>query len=455
MKESVPVKIASSYVDNRILSIQSHILNNALIVLLLTSIIGISLSLSRTIHEGFHIVNAVQFSHLTVNAVAVVFRNSISYRFRFSILIGILILLALFGMYNYGLIGNGVMFLIVASVLASAFISQRSSIVTLGLSAIIVIVFMYLFVSGRISLSFDQNSYVKMYTPWMGVLVIFIMFTGMLIAVTSGLFKNMKNLIIDSNHHLNEIEELNATLEEKVRVRTEELSLLNKDKDRILGIVAHDINNKLGGIIGYLDLLKDEDPQLNPQKRLQFTNKALESSMMAAEIVKELLELSRHQTETKTLSTERVEMADFIQSTVDCHTPQALEKNIELKASTSSTSTYCNINRSKFSRVLDNIITNAIKFTNTSGNVNINIEKSDAGYIVITVKDSGIGIPDEHQETIFKPFSRARRVGTANEESTGLGLSISREIVESHSGKIWFESEEGKGTTFYISLPAA
>ncbi len=454
MKEQLPNDSNSSpETANRINAVQNRILNNILIVLLVSSVLGISISISATVQNGFKYIHIFQIIHFIISTGAVIFRNRLSYNIRYGILIGILFLLSILGISNYGLIGNGVMFLIVASVLASVLASKFHSIIVFGISIAIIIFFMHLFITGHLVLSIDMNSYQRMSKPWIGILIIFFMFIGMLISVTSSLFKNMRELILESTSRMNDIEQLNETLEDKVRKRTEELTLLNNDKDRILGIVAHDINNKLGGIIGYLEMLKENAKKISEPEFKQYTERALEASILASAIVSDLTEFSKQKSDSQILPTETVDIISFIQSTIDCHTPKALEKTIEIKITASDERIYCNINRAKFSRVLDNLISNAIKFTHNEGSINIGITKTGNGRILISIADSGIGIPSSIRDNIYKPFSLSGRPGTANEKSTGLGLSITKEIVESHSGKIWFESKEDKGTTFFILLP--
>ena len=115
---------------------------------------------------------------------------------------------------------------------------------------------------------------------------------------------------------------------------------------------------------------------------------------------------------------------------------------------------FCSINKTKFSRVIDNLITNAIKFTPSNGSVVVAIQPDTRG-VVLKFHDTGIGIPSSLKAGLFEPFTASGRTGTANEHSTGLGLSIAKKIVESHAGEIWFESEEGEGSTFFLRLPLA
>ncbi|WP_227006387.1 sensor histidine kinase [Rufibacter latericius] len=106
----------------------------------------------------------------------------------------------------------------------------------------------------------------------------------------------------------------------------------------------------------------------------------------------------------------------------------------------------------KFSQVVNNLFSNAIKFTEDDGVIAIDLTERD-GSVLITVQDDGVGIPEKFQGELFEKFTRARRPGLRGEPTTGLGMSIIKTIVEWHGGTIRFESEEGKGSTFYIELP--
>lgn len=113
---------------------------------------------------------------------------------------------------------------------------------------------------------------------------------------------------------------------------------------------------------------------------------------------------------------------------------------------------FCSINSAKLSRVVDNPLTNAITFTPEGGNVQVGIGRRPEG-IVVTVEDNGIGIPEALKPHHLEPFSSSGRTGTVGERSSGIGLSISKKLIELYSGKIWFESEDGKGSTFFLLLP--
>ena len=103
-------------------------------------------------------------------------------------------------------------------------------------------------------------------------------------------------------------------------------------------------------------------------------------------------------------------------------------------------------------QVLTNLISNALKFTPDMGNISITLTDQDKD-ILITVRDTGVGIPKDLQPYLFEKFTRAGRPGIKGEPSIGLGMSITKTIIDWHNGQIWFESEENKGTTFYIKIP--
>jgi signal transduction histidine kinase len=115
---------------------------------------------------------------------------------------------------------------------------------------------------------------------------------------------------------------------------------------------------------------------------------------------------------------------------------------------------YGNLNKERFHRIMTNLLSNAVKFTPTHGTISIKVREGKKD-LHVEVTDEGIGIPEKIRPLLFDRFSKARRKGLKGEKSTGLGLSICRQLVEQHGGSINVDSEEQKGTTFHIRLPAA
>jgi two-component system, OmpR family, sensor histidine kinase VicK len=113
---------------------------------------------------------------------------------------------------------------------------------------------------------------------------------------------------------------------------------------------------------------------------------------------------------------------------------------------------YLELDDNKFMQAINNLISNAIKFTPDGGEITVALEEKEAA-VFITVADTGIGIPAKYHATLFDKFTTARRTGVKGEPSVGLGMSIIKTIVEWHQGHIWLESQENQGTTFYIEIP--
>jgi two-component system sensor histidine kinase VicK len=170
----------------------------------------------------------------------------------------------------------------------------------------------------------------------------------------------------------------------------------------------------------------------------------------AYSIIKDLLLIGEIELGKQALEKQPTEMKGFIEPLLYPLQLHAKEKQITLHFESPQEDVYVQINREKFLRVIENLVSNAIKFTQVGGQVWVGLKKTKS--VMLQVSDTGVGIPQPLQSSIFQKFTQAGRQGTEGEETTGLGLYIVKQIVELHRGKIWFESEENKGTTFFIEL---
>ncbi|RDC63635.1 Histidine kinase [Adhaeribacter pallidiroseus] len=152
------------------------------------------------------------------------------------------------------------------------------------------------------------------------------------------------------------------------------------------------------------------------------------------------------------LRKKRIDIVQKLTNVLENYQQQAdlLAKVFILK--TSGHPIYLYLDEMKFMQAINNLISNAIKFTNDNGQITVSIEEQ-AGFVIIQVADNGIGIPERFQKCLFDKFTKARRRGIRGEKTTGLGMSIIKLIVELHHGTIWFESEENKGSTFFVQVP--
>ena len=254
--------------------------------------------------------------------------------------------------------------------------------------------------------------------------------------------KSRKNIEVlgDLNGKINE---QNKYLETTLK----ELKLRSQEKDRILRTVAHDLRNPLGGIAALTNAM-EEDDYTDDQKDM--INLIKETSQNSLELINEILEVTNNEPEK--VNKELVEINGLLNLSVELLRFKAAEKNQKIKLDLLASPKEIAISREKIWRVMSNLISNAIKFSPAGGIIYVKIAEFD-DEVKISVKDDGIGIPDNIKNKVFNMFTEAKRPGTAGEKSFGLGLSISRQIIENHNGKIWFESEINKGTTFFVTLP--
>jgi signal transduction histidine kinase len=152
------------------------------------------------------------------------------------------------------------------------------------------------------------------------------------------------------------------------------------------------------------------------------------------------------------LETELTDITNELRERVKLLQFKAAEKEQRIIFDAPANHISANVNKEKLLRVVGNLVNNAIKFSPIAGDISVRL-KAGANDFTIEVEDCGIGIPDNLKDKVFDLFSEAKRYGTLGEQPFGLGLSISKQIVEAHGGKIWFNSTEGKGTTFYILIP--
>lgn len=223
-------------------------------------------------------------------------------------------------------------------------------------------------------------------------------------------------------------------------------TIIEKQKHHVRSIV-HDLRNPITNISSLTSLLKS-DGSHNPQELLEYTEQACS---FANEIINELLMVSEIEDDQAPTKNEQTEITGFLRESISSCRGAMVAKNITLSEFLPNTPFYLSIDRIKLHRALFNLLSNAVKFTPEGGNITVSAESTDA-MITISIADTGIGIPESMQPVIFEKFTKAKRFGTNGENSTGLGMYITKQLVELQGGRIWLESEEGKGTTFYIEF---
>ncbi len=156
--------------------------------------------------------------------------------------------------------------------------------------------------------------------------------------------------------------------------------------------------------------------------------------------------------EDEKLVKEKLDLRSLLYDSVELLQFKASDKQQQIVFESDNTPITVEVNHEKIWRVLNNLIVNAIKFSHINGIIKVAIKHNNAR-VLISIADNGIGIPTEQKDAVFEMFTAAKKVGTDGEQPFGLGLSISKKIIDMHGGRIWFESNAGQGTIFYVELP--
>lgn len=251
-------------------------------------------------------------------------------------------------------------------------------------------------------------------------------------------YESLKNL----NTYIN-------TQKEQLKHLLKDLGKATNEKDRILKAVSHDMRSPVNASLALIELIENDKERLNKEQQ-DYLQLLRESSNSALSLTKDLLEVATLSSET--VNKQLTEIGGLVTAVTGLLRFKAAEKQQKIELQISHVSLTCNVDKEKITRVINNLVNNAIKFSPQGATIYVNLEQKN-DEIELSVKDNGIGIPDNIKDKVFDIFTEAKRFGTSGEQPYGLGLSISKQIVEAHGGRIWFCSEDGVGTTFHVAIP--
>jgi signal transduction histidine kinase len=240
--------------------------------------------------------------------------------------------------------------------------------------------------------------------------------------------------------------------EQALKENGSKLLQLNDDKDRFISILGHDLRSPFSGLLGLSDLLMGSIRKLDIDEIEVFVNYINSSAKNTYNLLDNLLMWGRSQADRIPFDPQNLNLTFICKDVLQILNPNAIAKNITIYSSeVNGINVFADANMMK--TILRNLISNAIKFTNKNGAINISARKNDSN-VIISVSDNGIGIETEILNTLFDISKIHTTPGTAEEEGTGLGLIICKEFVEKHNGKICVESVFGKGSRFYFTIPS-
>jgi two-component system sensor histidine kinase VicK len=231
---------------------------------------------------------------------------------------------------------------------------------------------------------------------------------------------------------------------------------IEEERKQFVSNVSHELRTPLTSMRSYIEALADgawQDPDLAP-RFLEVTQNETDRMIR---MIQDLLHLSRIDSGKSVLNLEIVDMTEMLEHVLNrfdmvIHSAEYEGKDYQIRKDILQESVFVEVDPDRMIQVLDNIMNNAIKYSPDGGTITGKMEKR-YDTVLISIRDEGMGIPKADLNKIFSRFYRVDRARSRAMGGSGLGLAISKEVVEQHGGRIWAESTEGKGTTFYLSLP--
>lgn len=269
----------------------------------------------------------------------------------------------------------------------------------------------------------------------------------------------INSMLVDLRQTHTRLQRSHDTLEQKVNERTKELTLAKEDaekasqaKSEFLSTINHELRTPLTSILGGLSLVNSGTMGDLPEKMVSPVNIALRNSERLLLLVNDVLDVAKIEAGHLVLEYEDIQLKPFLEQAITLNDAYAESFDVKLSLIACPDNLIMHVDEHRLQQVMNNLISNAIKFTHTGDVIEVSAKQSDSS-VEICVVDHGNGIPEELKKHIFEKFTQADSSDNRTVGGTGLGLSISKSIVALHNGSIDFTSTLGKGTSFYIKIP--
>ncbi len=239
--------------------------------------------------------------------------------------------------------------------------------------------------------------------------------------------------------------------EEEIKKNNKELIKLNAEKDKFFSIIAHDLKSPFNGFLNLTELMSDTSEKFSPEEYAENSKSLNEAARNLYKLLENLLEWAQLQKGSINFTPKDSDLSKMVSQSIETIYQRALQKRIEIINEIDDTQKVY-VDEKMIDTVLRNLLSNAVKFTRKDGKTIIKSESLDGDKIEVSVEDNGVGISEKNVKRLFKIEEKVSSQGTDGESSTGLGLLLCKEFIERNGGKIWVESEEGKGSKFKFTL---
>ncbi len=240
--------------------------------------------------------------------------------------------------------------------------------------------------------------------------------------------------------------------EDEIKLKSKELSKSNAEKDKFFSIIAHDLRSPFNGFLGLTQIMSEELQSLTMTEVQEIAADMSKSANNLYRLLENLLKWAQIQQGMISFNPEVIQLDLVVGESIDMIQESAKNKDIELVTDIPA-GLVAFADTNMLQSIIRNIFSNAVKFTPKGGKINLSAKASGNKCIEIAIQDSGIGMDQMLIDNLFRIDVKTSRLGTESEPSTGLGLLLCKEFVEKQGGKIWVESKEGSGSTFYFTIP--
>lgn len=268
-------------------------------------------------------------------------------------------------------------------------------------------------------------------------------------------------LITHNKRLIHKLNDANQNLEEKVKHRTKELekansalSELNAEKNRYIGMVAHDLRNPIGVAASFTDVLIQNYDKIVKKKKLQYLDYISKNCHYSLNLMNEFLDVSKIEAGVFELNLTEQDYVELVKESIQQKQFKAIQKSITIQLKSNLKTIIATFDNNKMLQVLNNLLGNAVKYSPSNSKIIVRISMNEST-IITQIIDYGQGIEKDELSKLFKPFRTTSAKVSADEKSTGLGLAIVKKIVEAHHGTVQVESEVGKGSTFTFTFPTS
>jgi len=274
-----------------------------------------------------------------------------------------------------------------------------------------------------------------------------------------GTVSNELTIAIQNALSLEEVKDLNANLEQRIESATRELRdsnaqlhKLDEAKDEFISMASHQLRTPLTSIKGYISMLMDGDVGDISKEQRHLLQEVFMSSERMVRLIGDFLNVSRLQTGKFMVEKHPVDLAKIVDQQVESLETNANARGLQFIYKKPKNVPQLLLDENKIQQVIMNFCDNAIYYSKDNTKIKVGLV-AKKGYVEFTVKDTGIGVPEEEQEQLFNKFFRATNARKQRPDGTGVGLFLAKKVIDAHDGKIIFESKEGKGSTFGFRIP--